>query len=229
MPYNENAHLMTAMFRQQLINCETFLHASPSEICLRPTVRQCVCCKRAANEKKEHVREASREEREGEIDERDILLLRHTFRESLCELSRWKAEIYGSALCTSGVCTRKRPSQARVLASTYLHTSGLRKHLLKPTSFQTSRVYFHTDSLPPVREGRSDQTMICSFELSYNLHSSNQIEIIITIGSTSSFILRYFLNRILKSPRLDYKDILPRNVRKKYRTIEFSQDRLFLL
>lgn len=148
MPYNENAHLMTAMFRQQLINCETFLHASPSEICLRPTVRQCVCCKRAANERKEHIREASREEREGEIDERDILLLRHTSRESLCELSRWKAEIYGSALCTSGVCTCKRPSQARVLASTYLHTSGPRKHLLKPTSFQTSRVYFHTDSLP---------------------------------------------------------------------------------
>lgn len=29
----------------------------------------------------------------------------HTFRESLCEPSRRKGEIYGPALCASGVCT----------------------------------------------------------------------------------------------------------------------------
>lgn len=52
-PYNENARLMTTMFRQQLINCETFLHASPLEICLRLTVQQCTRCKRTADEKKE--------------------------------------------------------------------------------------------------------------------------------------------------------------------------------
>jgi len=95
------------------------------------------------------------------------ILLRHTFRESLCELSRWKAEIYGPALCASGVCTCKRSSQAQVLASTYLRTSAPRKHLLKPTSFQTPCVHFHADSmlLVPHWERWSGQTMIRSFEL----------------------------------------------------------------
>lgn len=86
-------------------------------------------------------REARERQRRKEKERR----LRHTFRESLCELSRWKAEIYGLALCASGVCTCKRSSQGRVLASTYLRTSVPRKHLLKPTSFQTPCVHFYAD------------------------------------------------------------------------------------
>lgn len=45
-----------------------------------------------------------------------------------------------------------------MLASTYLRTSVPRKHLLKPTSFQTPCVHFHADSvlLVPHREGRSN-------------------------------------------------------------------------
>lgn len=153
------------MFRQQLINCETFLYASLSEICLRLTIRQCARCKRSYSERKERTCERSNERR-NERDRR--ILLRHTFRESLCELSRWKIEIYGPALCASGVCTCKRSSWAQVLASTYLRTSASRKHLLKPTSFQIPCVHFHADSmlLVPHWERWSGQTMIRSFGLS---------------------------------------------------------------
>lgn len=73
VPYNENARLMTTMFRQQLINCATFLHASPSEICLRPTAYDNVHMLQACSENERkggYMQEKAVRKRRRQIEER---------------------------------------------------------------------------------------------------------------------------------------------------------------
>lgn len=108
VPYNENARLMTTMFRQQLINCETFLHASPSEICLRLTVRQCACCKRTADERKGCARKTAREERARERESKRDAYCRGTLFERAFASCRDGKQKYTGPLCAQVECAHVR-------------------------------------------------------------------------------------------------------------------------
>lgn len=61
---------------------------------------------------------------------------RTLFEESLCEATPppGKGEIYGPAFVHEWSAHVQEVFKRRVLTSAYLHTSGLRKHLLKPLS-----------------------------------------------------------------------------------------------
>lgn len=168
-PYNRNARLMTTMFRQQLINCETFPHASPSEICLRPTTSGNVhahCIHAFAGVRGKSERVEFKREKKGER-ERQAYVRCGTLFERASASSRDGKQKYTGPLCAQVECARVRGLHGgRVLASTYLHTSGPRKHLLKPTSFQTACVHFHVDS--PIAIG----SVVRSNEFGFDRRSS---------------------------------------------------------
>lgn len=158
-PYNENARLMTTMFRQQLINCETFLHASPSEICLRLTVWQCARCKRARTKGK-GVRERRRQ--------REDVYCCGTLFERVSASCRDGKQKYTGPLCAQVECAHVRGLHGDECLLPHTCVLQFRESTCwNPRAFKL-RVHFHADSTPlvPHREGRFAQTMIRSFRSS---------------------------------------------------------------
>ena len=125
---------MATMFYQQLINRKTVSSRWPFSNSLTPATgrentrdnaRGLALADAAAR-----ARQRDRERGRGKRGTRRRTLS----EESLCEPSppRWKGEIYGPAFVHEWSAHVQEVFKRRVLTSAYLHTSGLRKHLLKP-------------------------------------------------------------------------------------------------